>query len=110
MDENDNSAILGHIFHIGEERVGFLGLGRTVQVIENGEVVKEATVYPPTLRKMMQHNKAEGILADSQEAYAALRTLGLLEEESILIQMDNNIVARTNDDLPERFQRPHPSA
>lgn len=110
MDENDNRAILGHTFLIGEERVGFLGLGRTVQVIENGGVVKEATVYPLTLRQMIQHNKAERNVAASREAYEAMGDLGLQEELSIIFQMDNNIVARTNSDLPKKFQGPHPSA
>lgn len=110
MAEEIERKIWGHTFNIDEDHVGILGLGRTVQVIDDGKVVDEATIYGGTLNKMIRHNKAEDFAADSLARWQALPDDRLIEEVATILQIDQDLVARTNADLPERFQRPHPSA
>lgn len=110
MAEEKEGETWGHTFRLGEEGVGFLGLGRTVQVIVNGKVVDEATIYGPTLGKMKRHNQAEAYRAGSLYCYGVACDEGKpLEGILTVLQIDNDLVARTNTDLSERFQRPHPS-
>lgn len=108
MAEEKEGETSGHTFDIGEEGVGFLRLGRTVQVIENGKVVKEATIYGRTLEQMRLHNEAEDYAHTSLQNYDHAFNKGVpLEGILTVLQMDKDLVNRTNSNLPERFQRRH---
>lgn len=95
--ESHNREPFGHTFHIVKENAGFLWLGVRLQVIEQGEVVGEATVYGDTLHAIRLHEDAE------------VRELALRIANSSRLEDAIQDVLNTNNNLPERFQRQHPA-
>ncbi|OGG36012.1 hypothetical protein A2363_00825 [Candidatus Gottesmanbacteria bacterium RIFOXYB1_FULL_47_11] len=95
---------LGHTFHVVKKNAGFLWLGARVQVIENGKVTDEATVYGYTLEAMRRHQEAEADYLISRVLEATFPSARM----GPVVVTDNAHIIQTNAKLAKRFQRPHP--
>lgn len=109
MASNEVVKPLGHTFHIIKNNAGWFGLGARVQVIEDGQVTGEATVYGDTLHHIKLHMDAEATFVASLTGLHSLAPGASLELPITVLEMDKKIAIDTNNRLPKNLQRPHPS-